>query len=455
MNDEGFSSPFFVLYYSHSFLALLVPALKLFDLILWLKQRRTLDNCDGSGTTTVGTDGDEEKAVVSDQAKPPITKGGGGGGHLFKLAKILDSDFDTDTTSERSSSWLRTYGHVFFWLFWLSLLYTFPSYLWYVGLDLTLVSKVTGKSTQLLYYYNSKTLLSIIPFSLIYLVIFNSYVLFTFIFSVIILKDPVTVTKVMGCLASILGVALLSLPFTAPVKDGKNPVIKNDTLGVTVTCVSAVTYGLYLVMYKKAFSKSHHSSSRPEYIVISQDSDPSVTTDSPDNPCPNSITDPPEIAEDGAKPTIDTHDDDVDDEEGEEHCKESRSSTYKDIYSSLLVTGWLGVFTLISHWPILFILHYSGLEPFNLPSAKIILALCFNGMTTTIYNTFYMLSIVMLSPLTCSVTILITIPLSIAIEHYNNTIIDGDGGAIKDTLGSNQIIGFIILLLAIWAINKK
>lgn len=78
-----------------------------------------------------------------------------------------------------------------------------------------------------------------------------------------------------------------------------------------------------------------------------------------------------------------------------------------------LFFGFVGIYTLISLWPIIFLLNYFEIETFALPpSAKIWWLLALNGVTIIISDFCWVLSTLMTSPLVVSVGLSATIPLS-------------------------------------------
>lgn len=76
-----------------------------------------------------------------------------------------------------------------------------------------------------------------------------------------------------------------------------------------------------------------------------------------------------------------------------------------------LFFGFVGLFTLFTLWPILFILHYTGIETFELPkTSRIVYLLLVNGLITFISDFCWARAILLTSPLTVTVGLSLTIP---------------------------------------------
>jgi hypothetical protein len=51
--------------------------------------------------------------------------------------------------------------------------------------------------------------------------------------------------------------------------------------------------------------------------------------------------------------------------------------------------GYVGLFNMLILWPVIIVLHYTGIEPFELPSLQIVLYLTINGLIGTVVSGMY------------------------------------------------------------------
>ena len=81
-----------------------------------------------------------------------------------------------------------------------------------------------------------------------------------------------------------------------------------------------------------------------------------------------------------------------------------------------LVLGLMGTFTLLTLWPLFFVLHYSGAEPFELPSASKTALLALNTGLDSVYNLLLLYGITVSSPLVMSLGTMLVVPASLAAD---------------------------------------
>lgn len=102
-------------------------------------------------------------------------------------------------------------------------------------------------------------------------------------------------------------------------------------------------------------------------------------------------------------------------------------------------------------WPFFLLLHYTKLEPFQIPSLRVIAYLLLNGLIGTVLSDLlWSLSLLLTSPLLASLGITLTVPLAMIIDlilkkktfHYTYII-----GAIA------VVVGFV--LVAIFRAKKQ
>ncbi|CDS04825.1 hypothetical protein LRAMOSA07355 [Lichtheimia ramosa] len=116
----------------------------------------------------------------------------------------------------------------------ITVLLTLPAYLWFVSVNLTTMSTLTA--------------------------IYNTGCFFAYLFSILILGDPIMRSKVMAVLLCIIGVGIMA--YWADDNDNDNGDDKSGImglLGILVATTCAATYGFYEVFYKKIASPAQPS----------------------------------------------------------------------------------------------------------------------------------------------------------------------------------------------------
>jgi len=111
-----------------------------------------------------------------------------------------------------------------------------------------------------------------------------------------------------------------------------------------------------------------------------------------------------------------------------------------------LFFGFVGLFTLIGLWPIILILHYTGIETIELPpSSTVIYLLLINATITFVSDYCWAKAILLTSPLTVTVGLSLTIPFAmIGDVLFKNKII---------SIG--YIVGAILVLVSFALINGE
>lgn len=108
--------------------------------------------------------------------------------------------------------------------------------------------------------------------------------------------------------------------------------------------------------------------------------------------------------------------------------------------------GFVGLFTLLLLWPSLVILHYTGLEPFELPNEpKIIFIILLNCVITFISDFCWAKAMLLTSPLTVTVGLSITIPVAMF----------GDFIFRHKTMSFIYLIGATLILSSFFIISKS
>lgn len=80
------------------------------------------------------------------------------------------------------------------------------------------------------------------------------------------------------------------------------------------------------------------------------------------------------------------------------------------------VLGYIGVHTLLWLWPPIVIFHFSGLERFELPTRGILLLMFWNGLLDIIFNACLLICIALTSPLFATVGTVLAIPVSVIVD---------------------------------------
>ena len=81
--------------------------------------------------------------------------------------------------------------------------------------------------------------------------------------------------------------------------------------------------------------------------------------------------------------------------------------------NSAMFFGFVGVFNVLTMWPIGLILNYTGYEIFRMPDAKTMGILVFNALIGTVLSDYlWMLSVLWTSPVVATLGLTLTIPFS-------------------------------------------
>ncbi|OBZ83981.1 hypothetical protein A0J61_07968 [Choanephora cucurbitarum] len=116
---------------------------------------------------------------------------------------------------------------------WLSVLLTLPAYIWYLSVNLTSMSSLTA--------------------------IYNTGCFFAYLFSILMLKDKLRLTKICAVLLCLIGVLTMAC-WPLPSEDSDIKQAQKDKIaewmGILVASIGAALYGFYEVYYKKYASPS-------------------------------------------------------------------------------------------------------------------------------------------------------------------------------------------------------
>lgn len=83
------------------------------------------------------------------------------------------------------------------------------------------------------------------------------------------------------------------------------------------------------------------------------------------------------------------------------------------------VLGYLGLFCLITFWPLLLIFHFTGVETFELPTGKVYLYLAINIVFgTLLYEYCWGRATLLLGPLLSNTSVIFVVPLSMIVDNF-------------------------------------
>lgn len=107
-----------------------------------------------------------------------------------------------------------------------------------------------------------------------------------------------------------------------------------------------------------------------------------------------------------------------------------------------MVLGIVGAFVTIATWPGIFIVHWLGIEKFEWPSKRVHFFLFINGMIGTVLSeVMWAMSIVLTTPMTTTLALSMTVPLSMCLD----VIIHHKSFGVEYAVGAALvIIGFVI-----------
>ncbi|KAG9066223.1 hypothetical protein KI688_001444 [Linnemannia hyalina] len=216
----GYHKPYFILYISHSFWAIALPAQFVY-------------------TTYISRSAPTSLSSLQDRID-----------YFAKLIRQSTSDLKhrkadytavntSESTSQPTASFAstttvytsrekRALSKYLFWLtFGMTTLFMVPSYLWYACIAMTSMANLTA--------------------------IYNTACFFAYLFSILLLREKIVMNKVLAVFLSLLGVAVISLTTRDSGGDGKSVAgkLSFSMAGDVLALVGAALYGFEEVMYKK------------------------------------------------------------------------------------------------------------------------------------------------------------------------------------------------------------
>lgn len=130
------------------------------------------------------------------------------------------------------------------------------------------------------------------------------------------------------------------------------------------------------------------------------------------------------------------------------------TATNEKLPSVQIIIGFIGFFTMVVLWPVIFIADYLNIENFELPTDSItILLIAINCIITIISNYCWASAIKNTTPLTVTVGLSFTIPLSMIMEFLINLHSNNEGNLTGDQLNAKYFFGAILILISFVLIN--
>ncbi|KAF9152196.1 hypothetical protein BG015_005651 [Linnemannia schmuckeri] len=224
----GYHKPYFILYVSHSFWAIALPAQFIYTTYISRSAPTSLSTLQDridyfarlirQSTSDLRHRKADYTAVNTSESASSST---------FAPSSQSTTSFSSTSTVYTSRE-KRVLSKYLFWLtFGITTLFMVPSYLWYACVAMTSMANLTA--------------------------IYNTACFFAYLFSILLLREKIVVNKVLAVFLSLLGVAVISLTTRDSGGDGKSAASKQSfsMAGDVLALVGAALYGFEEVVYKK------------------------------------------------------------------------------------------------------------------------------------------------------------------------------------------------------------
>ena len=293
--------------------------------------------------------------------------------------------------------------------------------------------------------------------------VYQSSSLIVYILSVPLLGEAVTAPKVLATAFAICGVCLVSFS----TDDSNNG--QQSVGGYTWLMLSVFSYALYEIGYSKVMQRTV-SSKADDHSMMSTlcracanpktDERPSSVDDDgsdllEDTGGSGAPSRPTHIAHEASPLMFEAHGDFL----NAADRIPSRELTLRDALpdmrvraeASAFVLGWMGIWSLLTLWPGFFLLHYTGIEPFELPSADKSRMLALNTFLDALYNLLLLVGILITSPLYMSLGSMLVVPATVAADWllHGKVLPPQAGGGVFLIL-----CGFVLLQLPPGSLSK-
>ncbi|KAF9131888.1 hypothetical protein BGW39_001192 [Mortierella sp. 14UC] len=223
----GYHKPYFILYLSHSFWAIALPAQFIYTTYISRSAPTSLSTLQERIDYFARLIRQSTSDLYHRKADYTMV-----GTSEFTSSSTLAGNFQSaasfsSTTTVFTSREKRALSKYLFWLtFGMTTLFMVPSYLWYACVAMTSMANLTA--------------------------IYNTACFFAYLFSILLLREKIVANKVLAVFLSLLGVAVISLTARES-GDGKSITGKQSfsMAGDVLALVGAALYGFEEVVYKK------------------------------------------------------------------------------------------------------------------------------------------------------------------------------------------------------------
>lgn len=228
---------------------------------------------------------------------------------------------------------------------------------------------------------------------------------FVFIFSIFLIKEKVTILKILAVLFCIAGVLMIAFG-----RHNKNhPNFSLNKLGYLFASLSMILNSFYQVLYKRIF-KNEDESTNNKYGLNNNLDD-------------NSINETTSL------------------------IKKKRKNLYtklNKISNSMYVIGMIGVTTLLLFWTGIPILNKIGMEKFIIPKKNQLIKILINSCIESSFNTILLIAIILSTPTFVAIGLLLIVPTSVVVDKIFNNYLMSTVPIIGVAL---IIIGFLINII--------
>ncbi len=208
--------------------------------------------------------------------------------------------------------------------------------------------------------------------------IYNSACVFVFLFSVLLLKESVSLLKILSVLICVSGIVMLCIDSLEHRSEDE----KNNIWGCVLVIISTILFALYEVLLKRWGALREKEVTEK---VTKEDSEEASEVDS--------------------------------EHFKHESVKDVLRKNLHVIEHSFLFTGLIGFFTLALTWPGIFLVDLLGYETFELPQGNALYIVLIMMALDSLSNFVLLIGIALSSPLFISVGALSSIPATVVADY--------------------------------------
>jgi len=261
-------------------------------------------------------------------------------------------------------------------------------------------------------------------------VIYDSAFVFIFLFSIVLIREKVSILKLLSVVVSFIGLIVVVWAGSQSVENG----VDQTLMGYILVATSTILCSLYDVVYKKYGTKP-----KKKEDLNKKEDDLDLNINS------HEISD---II--GSKNNI------MDELEEEENENEEKQKVVdaEDIplESSLLFQGTLGLVTIVAYWPGLVLLNFIGFEEFEWPDVAQFELLMINIVLDSTNSITFLMAINWTTPLFVGIGSLLNIPVSVFLDIVLHSYVLPIYGFIG--IGC-IVLGFALISAADIILNRK